>query len=337
MLDEEEKEDMTVNKEQQDWEIAEGNAYAFLCDTYGEFVSFSQAGGSDSSVSDIGIDFGGGVEFYIEVKKVPSRAGQFSVRNMGDHFELSSTQKESKDGIPVAPLDVQLSLLSFLNLHYWELNDLEGTVCLETIGMDNITDEEVCELTLDGELPIELSQNTLEGVREHYLKKGAGYMMVCEHSSGPFHIFPVNDVFSFLEAKATFRRKGCGSGQVPSNISDGVMANMQQVFGLDENRLYFGEFEGKHRLMVWLDCEVPKSEEKFLLPDYGTTRFNWSKKGFDDESGMWLYEITKLSESKSWTVEYSVLPFGGELAGDASAFEAELGCYDNRWYGNLWR
>ena len=58
------------------WQDFESNCTDFLNDTFGEYASFIQEGGSDSTIPDIKVITRRGV-FYIDVKHCPAQCGQF--------------------------------------------------------------------------------------------------------------------------------------------------------------------------------------------------------------------------------------------------------------------
>ena len=59
------------------WQDFESSCTKFLNDTFGEYASFIQEGGSDSTIPDIKVITKSGEMFYIDVKHCPAQCGQF--------------------------------------------------------------------------------------------------------------------------------------------------------------------------------------------------------------------------------------------------------------------
>lgn len=167
----------------ENWEIYEINSKNYLNSIFSiPDIEFVKTGGSDSTSSDIIVNFKRQYLFSIEAKLSPSQCGQFVlVRDEFKNLTLSGKMR-------------------FSNIYTDQI--------IEQI--DPQYEDENSILNLD------ISQNLLSNwVKEHYIKKGVEFIITSTNIDSFHSIIPVSEIDNYFEFYCVLRRKRSGTRGVP--------------------------------------------------------------------------------------------------------------------------
>ena len=267
------------------WEDFEINCEQWLKRRFPEVAPYiSRQGGADSTISDILVDIPGCDPFYIECKMpYGCHFGQMVLYDCGDYFA------------PMYPAEVYQDA-PYMNEVLACFNDYKTyNVQAEMALITGISPED--EFEEDSE---EVKQIIADAVVEHYINKGAWFLMTGRFSGAGPLIMPLYDDDRKIALEQVFdfnyvvRDKKSGSAPCPRRYSEDVIEYLEYEYGIYPEDLEFDVYDGKNRLMV------------YNVGDYGLvhdTRFEVDAFPFklrNREQG--LQEVVKLSNTANTTL-----------------------------------
>jgi len=193
------------------WQRFELLATKFLQENYGDYASFEQQGGSDSTIPDILVTTTKG-QFYIETKSSEAQSGQFVIlpNNVTNEFYFSEKNKTEEN-------ELTQIIVDYMN------NDWNRYKNVSTEG-----------------LSIDMSDAIFANwITNYYKYKNVKYFI--SGTETKFVIIPIDDFSKSFDVTASYRKKRSGTRPLPKKY----LSSVDNYF----KRLYASSFvieKGKH-------------------------------------------------------------------------------------------
>lgn len=177
------------------WKQFELAAVNFLKRNYGQYASFVQQGGEDSTIPDILVSTKNRKQFYIETKSATAQSGQFVVLPNYEKKQFVFSQKNKTE-----ENEMTRCIIDYMNQNWETYKDINTSG--EKIDMSNV---------IFG-----------KWITNYYKFKDVKYFI--SGSDNQFVLIPVDDFSTSFDVTATYRIKKSGTRKLPkkyvSNVTD---------------------------------------------------------------------------------------------------------------------
>jgi len=246
------------------WQIFEANATALLREVFNNTnLVFENTGGADSTISDIKVKRNNTVITTIEAKYSPSQSGQIVLLLNNNKFEFSQASVNSSNEFVEAIVEfINNNITTYINV---------GTKALP-IGIN--------------------SQILFDWVKRVYSQKGVKWVIASSLydnlNTQNTTLIPLNEIDSYFDISASFRRKKSGTSHLPKTKEDDFKSHLNRI-----TTNYHLEKQGtKYLLELNEDIGTKYISDEYFLSPTGTNSTFYVKKRSSTNNANVMFSLT---------------------------------------------